>query len=142
MIPFADRVYPSLSGGEKARAQLSRVLAQRTPILLLDEPTAALDLRHQQHVMDIARDVAATGGSVIAVVHDLNLAAGSADRIVLFHQGRVAADGSPWDVLRGPLLSEVYQCEIAVTRHPLRDCPLVMPLGRDQNAQRHSREAS
>ncbi len=142
MIPFADRVYPSLSGGEKARAQLSRVLAQRTPILLLDEPTAALDLRHQQHVMDIARDVAAAGGSVIAVVHDLNLAAGSADRIVLLHQGRVAADGSSWDVLRGPLLSDVYQCEIAVTRHPLRDCPLVMPLGRDQTTQDRTREAS
>lgn len=134
MIPYADRVYPSLSGGEQARAHLSRVLAQQTPLLLLDEPTASLDLRHQQHVMDIARDVAAGGGTVIAVVHDLNLAASSADRIVLLHRGYVVADGSPWDVMQNGLLSDVYQCEIAVTRHPLRDCPLVMPLGRDHEA--------
>jgi len=57
MIPFADRIYPSLSGGEKARAQLGRVLAQETPLLLLDEPTASLDIRHQQHVMHLAQDV-------------------------------------------------------------------------------------
>ena len=92
----------------------------------------ALDLRHQQHVMDIARDVASAGGTVVAVVHDLNLAAGSGDRIVLLHKGQVAADGSPWDVMQNGLLSDVYQCEIAVTRHPLRDCPLVMALGRDR----------
>ncbi len=135
MIPFAGRVYPSLSGGEKARAQLSRVLAQSAPLLLLDEPTAALDLRHQQHVMDIARDIASDGGSVIAVVHDLNLAAGTADRIVLLDRGTIAADGSPWEVMQQSLLSEVYQCEIAVGRHPMRDCPLVMPLGKDRTSQ-------
>jgi iron complex transport system ATP-binding protein len=132
MIPFSERIYPSLSGGEKSRAQLSRVLAQRAPLLLLDEPTASLDLRHQQHVMDIARDVAIEGGSVIAVVHDLNLAAGSADRIVLLDRGQIVADGSPWDVMDASRLSDVYQCEIAVTNHPMRDCPLVIPLGRDR----------
>jgi iron complex transport system ATP-binding protein len=134
MTPFADRVYPSLSGGEQARAQLSRVLAQQAPLLLLDEPTASLDLRHQQHVMDIARDVAASGGTVVAVVHDLNLAASTADRIVLLHRGVVVADGPPWDVMKNGLLSDVYQCEIAVTQHPMRDCPLVMPLGRDRTS--------
>ncbi len=127
MLPFQARTYPSLSGGEKARAQLARVLAQDTPILLLDEPTAALDLRHQQHVMDIARLVAGKGGSVIAVVHDLNLAATSADRIVLMHQGKIAADGAPWAVMREDLLTEVYSYPIAVGNHPLMDCPLVVP---------------
>lgn len=135
MTHFADRVYPSLSGGEQSRAQLSRVLAQQTPLLLLDEPTASLDLRHQQHVMDIARDVAASGGTVIAVVHDLNLAASSADRIILMHRGAIVADGSPWEVMQNGLLTDVYQCEIAVTRHPMRDCPLIMPLGRDHASQ-------
>ena len=99
MTQFASRVYPSLSGGEKARAQLARVLAQQAPLLLLDEPTASLDIRHQQHVMSLAQDVAAEGGSVIAVVHDLNLAATMAHRIALLHRGRIVADGAPWVVM-------------------------------------------
>jgi iron complex transport system ATP-binding protein len=127
MLPFEQRIYPSLSGGEKSRAQLGRVLAQDTPILLLDEPTAALDLRHQQHVMDVSRLIASKGGSVIAVVHDLNLAASSADRIVLMHQGRVVADGSPWAVMEETRLSEVYSYPIAVGQHPHQDCPLIVP---------------
>jgi iron complex transport system ATP-binding protein len=131
MMPLAQRIYPSLSGGEKARAQLSRVIAQMAPVLLLDEPTAALDLRHQQHVMDLARHLADEGGSVIAVVHDLNLAASSADRIVLLHRGRIVADGSPWQVMDEGLLSDVYSYPIAVGRHPLRSCPLIMPLSRE-----------
>ena len=130
MTSFASRIYPSLSGGEKARAQLGRVLAQEAPVLLLDEPTASLDLRHQQHVMNLAQDVAADGGSVIAVVHDLNLAASSAHRIALLHRGRIVADGKPWQVMEEGLLSEVYQCPISVSRHPILDFPLVLPVGR------------
>ena len=129
MTEFADRVYPSLSGGEKARAQMSRVVAQRTPLLLLDEPTAALDLRHQHHVMELARHLAGEGGSVIAVVHDLNLAASAADRIALLHRGEIVADGSPWAVMDEKLLTEVYSYPIAVGKHPILDCPLVMPVG-------------
>jgi len=128
MTPMEHRIYPSLSGGEKARAQLSRVLAQMAPILMLDEPTAALDMRHQQHVMDLARFVADQGGSVVAVVHDLNLAAGSADRIVVLHRGRVVADGTPWQVMDEALLSDVYAHPIAVTTHPMEGTPLIMPL--------------
>ena len=131
MVTFANLVYPSLSGGEKSRAQLGRVLAQETPLLLLDEPTASLDLRHQQHVMDLAKDVAAGGGAVIAVVHDLNLAASTAHRIALLHKGRIVADGAPWVVMEERLLSEVYGCAIAVAKHPLLNCPLIMPLGRN-----------
>ena len=130
MHPFAERVNPAPSRGEKARAQLARVIAQDAPLLLLDEPTAALDLRHQQHVMDLARDIAAAGGSVIAVVHDLNLASVSAHRVALLHQGRIVADGEPWSVMDEGVLSDVYQCPIAVHRHPLRDAPLVLPVGR------------
>jgi iron complex transport system ATP-binding protein len=132
MEPFADRDYPSLSGGEKARAQLARVLAQETPLLLLDEPTASLDLRHQQHVMELAREIALGGGAVIAVVHDLNLAATTAHRIVLLHRGRIIADGEPWVVMDERLLSEVYQCPIAVSRHPIFETPLILPLRRTE----------
>jgi iron complex transport system ATP-binding protein len=131
MTQFASRVYPSLSGGEKARAQLGRVLAQQAPLLLLDEPTASLDIRHQQHVMGLAQEVAAEGGSVIAAVHDLNLAASMAHRIALLHRGRIVADGAPWVVMEERLLSEVYQCPIAVGKHPILSCPLIMPLGRN-----------
>jgi iron complex transport system ATP-binding protein len=130
MAPFADRVYPSLSGGEMARTQLARVLAQDAPLLLLDEPTASLDLRHQQHVMELAREIALSGGSVVAVVHDLNLAAAAAHRVVLLHQGRIVGDGEPWTVMDERLLSEVYQCPIAVSHHPIFDTPLILPLRR------------
>jgi len=136
MVPFADRVYPSLSGGEKARAQLGRVLAQETPLLLLDEPTASLDIRHQQHVMHLAQDVAAKGGSVVAVIHDLNLAASTAHRIALLHRGRIVADGPPWMVMDETRLSEVYQCPIAVSKHPILNCPLILPLGRNGATER------
>jgi iron complex transport system ATP-binding protein len=126
-LSLAERVYPSLSGGEQARVSLARVLAQETPILLLDEPTAALDLRHQQAVLRIARDLAREGTAVLAVLHDLNLAATYADRIALLDEGRLVADGTPWDVLTEDRLSAVFRHPIGVVRHPRRDCPLVLP---------------
>ena len=132
LTTMRTRIYPTLSGGEQARTQLGRVIAQDTPILILDEPTASLDLRHQYQVMAIARELANRGGSVIAVVHDLNLASSTADRIVLIDQGRIAADGTPAAVLEESLLSAVYQCQIAVSQHPLLACPLVLPIGRRQ----------
>jgi iron complex transport system ATP-binding protein len=126
-VPLAERVYPSLSGGEQARVSLARVLAQETPVLLLDEPTAALDLRHQQSVLRIARDLAREGTAVLAVLHDLNLAATYADRIALLDEGKLVADGTPWDVLTEERLSAVFRHPIGVVRHPRRDCPLVLP---------------
>lgn len=124
----AGQVYPSLSIGEQSRVSLARVLAQDTPILLLDEPTAALDFRHQGAVMDLAREAANAGGLVVAVLHDLNLAASTADRIIVLKDGLLIADGSPWEVLTEPILSDVFACPISVTPHPLRDGPLVLPV--------------
>ncbi len=123
-----DRTYPTLSGGEQARVTLARVLSQEAPILLLDEPTAALDLSHQQMVMEIAREIAHAGGAVMTILHDINLAAAYADRLALLHQGRIAAFGEPWTALDPELLTEVFDCPIAVARHPMRNCPLVLPL--------------
>lgn len=125
---IAERVYPSLSGGEQSRVSLSRVLAQEAPLLLLDEPTASLDLRHQHLVMEVARNLAANGALVVAVLHDLNLAASYADRIVIMRDGQIVADGSPKETLTERLLSEVFACPIVVSTHPHRDCPLVIPL--------------
>jgi iron complex transport system ATP-binding protein len=125
---IAGRIFPTLSVGEQARVSMARVLAQEAPLLLLDEPTAALDLRHQQMVMDVARNLAQEGVTIVVIVHDLNLAAGFADRIVLLREGMVAAAGTPWEVMAEPLLERVFECRIQVTAHPLSDRPLVLPL--------------
>jgi iron complex transport system ATP-binding protein len=114
MTAFAGRLLPTLSGGEQARAALARVLAQRAAIVLLDEPTAALDLRHQEDVMTIARDRAGAGDAVLAVVHDLQLAAAYADRLALLHDGSLVAVGPPADVLVPDRLSHVYGLPIRV----------------------------
>lgn len=125
---FERRIFPSLSGGEQARVSIARVLAQETPILLLDEPTASLDLRHQETIMAIAREVAANGGIVVMIAHDLNLAAAYADRVALISKGAVVASGTPWAAFQEGLLRDVFNCDVAIARHPLRDCPLVLPV--------------
>ncbi|GAA2234396.1 heme ABC transporter ATP-binding protein [Herbiconiux moechotypicola] len=128
MTRFRDRAVPSLSGGERARASLARILAQETGILLLDEPTAALDLRHQEDVLRISRDRARAGDCVVVVLHDLSLAAAYADRIVLIDGGSVVADGPPDAVLTAPLLSHVYELPVEVMRHPVTGTAIVLPL--------------
>jgi iron complex transport system ATP-binding protein len=125
---FAGRSFPSLSGGERARVALARVLAQAAPVLLLDEPTAALDLHHQETVLTVARRRARAGDAVVVVLHDLGLAAAHADRIVVLARGRVAADGAPGEVLSAELLSDVYGHAIEVFPHPRTGLPLVLPL--------------
>ncbi|TQC45362.1 heme ABC transporter ATP-binding protein [Rhodococcus sp. WS4] len=125
--PFADRPFTALSGGERARVALARVLAQRTETILLDEPTAALDLGHQETVMRLARSRAAQGTAVVVVLHDLALAAAYADRIVVLENGRVAADGPPSDVLSEELLTRVYGHPVEVIAHPVTGATLVLP---------------
>jgi iron complex transport system ATP-binding protein len=125
-LPFAARTFPTLSGGEQTRVTLARVLAQTTPILLLDEPTAALDLRHQHATLQLARELAVAGGSVLAILHDLNLAASYADRIGILDRGSLVALGTPWEVLRADMLSQVYGVPVAVQPHPYLTAPLVL----------------
>ncbi len=128
MAPFAQQLFPTLSGGEQTRASVARVLAQRAPLLLLDEPTAALDLRHQHSVLRLARMTASGGGAAVVVLHDLNLAAAYADRIGVMHHGRLVAIGSAWDVLRSELLSEVYGITVAVLPNPHTGAPFLLTL--------------
>mgnify|MGYP000959920256 CR=1 FL=1 len=111
---------------EAARTSLARALAQQTPVLLLDEPTAALDLRHQERTLRSARELAAQGRCVVVVLHDLNLASAYADRIVMLCDGRIAADGPPREVLTREIIGKVYGQPVQVIEHPTRGVPLVV----------------
>ncbi|MGW0582346.1 heme ABC transporter ATP-binding protein [Streptomyces sp. NPDC002920] len=124
---FAERPFSALSGGERARVALARVLAQRAPLLLLDEPTAALDLKHQELVLRICRERAGQGDAVVVVLHDLGLATAYAHRVAVLRDGRVAADGAPGEVFSERLLSEVYDQAIEVLPHPRTGAVLVTP---------------
>lgn len=124
---FASRRFHSLSGGEQARVALARVLAQQAGAIFLDEPTAALDLRHQELVLRVVRERAAAGDAVVVVLHDLNLAAAHADRIAVMSAGELVAWGPAAEVLTSDLLSTVYRHEVEVIEHPRTGTPLVLP---------------
>ena len=106
----------TLSGGERARVALSRVLAQQTPVVLLDEPTAALDIGHQEQALGLARGMARAGAAVVVVLHDLNAAGAYCDRIACLAKGGVAAQGTIEDVYTEEILSDVYDWPIEVLR--------------------------
>ncbi|MGV9708079.1 heme ABC transporter ATP-binding protein [Streptomyces sp. NPDC003483] len=124
---FAARPFSALSGGERARVAFARVLAQHAPLLLLDEPTAALDLRHQELVLRVCRERARAGDAVVVVLHDLGLAAAYAHRVAVLSAGRVAAGGPPAEVFTGALLSDVYRQPVEVLAHPRTGAVLVTP---------------
>ena len=130
VVHLAARPFPALSGGERARAALARVLAQDTETILLDEPTAALDLGHQEQVLRLAIERARCGAAVVVVLHDLGLAAAYADRVAVLHAGGLAALGSPREVLTTDLLTEVYSHPVEVIDHPVTGAQLVLPVRR------------
>ena len=130
LVGWEDRIVATLSGGERMRAHLARVLAQETPIVLLDEPTASLDIAHQEHALRLCERLAGEGRTVVAVLHDLNAAARYADRVAILDRGRLRAAGPPSEVLDADLLSDVYRQPIRVIDHPLRDGPLVLVVDR------------
>lgn len=115
---LADRPVTGLSGGERARVAFARSYAQECRIALLDEPTASLDIRHQHRVLDRTRRRVAAGGAAIVVLHDLGLAAAYGDRIALLEDGRLAAHGTPREVLEPAILTRVYRHPIDVVEGP------------------------
>ncbi len=123
---LADRPMSEVSGGERQRAMIARALTQDTDILLLDEPTAFLDLHHQ---LDIARKLRQLnrerGLTVVMVSHDLNLASQCCDQLLLLHQGAIVKRGRPADVMLPEVLASVYRCEVVVDRHPHSQAPRV-----------------
>lgn len=119
LASFADRKLGRLSGGERQRLVIARALATEAPILLLDEPTSALDIGHQQQALElVARLRADHGLTVISAMHDLTLAGMYAERLVLLHEGVVAASGAPEEVLRPETLAEFYGVRVSVHREP------------------------
>lgn len=124
---LAERTYASLSGGEKARTSLARVLAQDAPVVLLDEPTAALDLRHQEEVLRLARRLAAAGRAVVVVLHDLSLAAAYADDVAMIAAGTLAAFGPPAGVLTADRVESVYATPVRILADPDTGRPVVLP---------------
>jgi iron complex transport system ATP-binding protein len=119
---FRGRTITTLSGGEQQRAHFARVLVQLwgseaihgPGILLLDEPTSSLDIRHQLDLANTARRCARHGTTVIAILHDLNLAARFADRIIVLHDGAIAADGTPTQVMQNAVIDRVFDVELAI----------------------------
>ena len=117
-----------LSGGEWQRVRLARALAQEGEALVLDEPTTFLDVAHEMSAFELLHQLAAEGFAVLLVSHQLNLVARFADEIVLLHAGRVAAAGSPDDVMQAAALERVYEWPLVVTRDPAVGAPALLPL--------------
>jgi iron complex transport system ATP-binding protein len=141
LTTLADRPYPALSGGEKQRVQLARVLAQiwEPPAtghryLLLDEPTAGLDLAHQHAALRAAQEWARAGAVVLAVLHDLNLAMIYADDAWVLHHGRLAAAGPVGDVLQAPLIEQVFQVQAELLPRPNHPRPIILTSPRPTHA--------
>jgi iron complex transport system ATP-binding protein len=122
---FANRIVTTLSGGERARVALARVLATEAKVVLADEPTMSLDPRHQFVVMDVLRHAAHAGGAVLAVVHDLALAARYADRVLVFEKGRIVADDTPDGALNPERIANIFGVEADIIRVGDANVPLV-----------------
>jgi ferric enterobactin transport system ATP-binding protein len=127
---FADRLVDELSGGQRQRVWIAMALAQRTPTLLLDEPTTFLDISHQIDLLDLFSELHREGRTVVAVLHDLNHAARYATHLVVMKAGAVVAAGAPADVVTAALVEEVFGLRSIVIDDPLTGTPLVVPHSR------------
>lgn len=125
---LATRDVMTLSGGELQRVRIARALAQEPTALVLDEPTASLDIRHEMSIFQLLRASADGGMTVLLITHNINLAARFADRLLLLDQGRVAAEGEVREVFREDVLEEVYRWPVSVREDPATGAPQLTPL--------------
>jgi len=127
-LPFKGQPLSHLSGGERQRVYLASILAQEPHILLLDEPTAGLDIHHQARFFRLLRGLAREGMAVTVVTHDLNLASLYCSRLLLMSDGAAVREGMPAEIIRPDILSEIYGEPVAVERDPRSGLPIVLPL--------------
>ena len=131
VLDLAGRSVDELSGGQRQRVWIAMTLAQRTPLLLLDEPTTFLDVAHQVDVLDLLADLNRDlGRTVVMVLHDLNLAARYAHHLVAMKDGRIVAEGAPAEVVTEAVVEEVFGLRSRVVPDPVTGTPLVVPLSR------------
>ncbi|UTT53241.1 ABC transporter ATP-binding protein [Microbacterium maritypicum] len=123
---LAERYVDQLSGGQRQRVWVALLLAQQTPVMLLDEPTTFLDIAHQYELLDLLRALNQQGKTVIAVLHDLNQAARYADNLVLMKEGRVVASGTPSELITAERVGEVFGIDAIVTPDPVTRTPMVI----------------
>jgi iron complex transport system ATP-binding protein len=127
---LAARDTDALSGGEWQRVRIARALAQKTPALVLDEPTTFLDVAHEMAIFELLSSLARSGMAVLLVSHQLNLLARFADNIVLLNEGRIATTGTPRDVMKADRLETIYGWPVVVTHDPAVGAPALVPLRR------------
>ncbi|MCK5595028.1 ABC transporter ATP-binding protein [bacterium] len=135
-IRFKDRLLGELSGGEKQLAVIARALAQEPKLLLLDEPTAHLDITHQIKVLDLIRRLNRQKGlTVIVVLHDLNLASEYCDKLVLLNNGLIYKIGSPQEVLTYQIIEDVYETVVVVEKNPISSKPYILVVSEEEKAK-------
>ncbi|MFD8076235.1 ABC transporter ATP-binding protein [Streptomyces sp. NBC_00510] len=135
LTELADRAVDELSGGQRQRAWIAMAVAQGTPVLLLDEPTTYLDLAHQIDVLDLVTDLnRREHRTVVMVLHDLNQACRYADHVIAMKSGRIAAEGTPAEVITAETVEDVFDLRCQVTTDPVSGTPLVIPMGRHHEA--------
>lgn len=128
LTDLADRLVDELSGGQRQRVWVAMLLAQQTPIMLLDEPTTFLDIAHQYDLLELLRTLHTGGKTIVAVLHDLNQAARYADHLIVMHDGAVASTGSPHQVITAELVEQVFGLRSLVVPDPVTGTPSVVPL--------------
>ncbi|MEU4657444.1 ABC transporter ATP-binding protein [Streptomyces sp. NPDC023723] len=127
VLDLAGRPVQELSGGQRQRVWIAMVLAQRTPYLLLDEPTSFLDITHQYQLLGLLSRLRDQGRTVVAVLHDINQACRFADHLVAMRDGRVAAEGKPADIVDAALVKDVFDLPSVIVPDPVTGTPMIVP---------------
>ena len=128
---LAARSVDALSGGQRQRVWVAMVLAQQTPLLLLDEPTTWLDIAHQIELLDLFRQLNQDHGhTLVAVLHDLNQACRYADHLIVMKEGAIIAQGKPAEIISAPLVQQVFGMSSVIINDPVSHTPMIVPCGR------------
>ncbi len=142
VLPYSHSLMDELSGGQRQRAWIAMVLAQQTPLLLLDEPTTFLDITHQIELLELLVDLNRNKGhTIVAVLHDLNHACRYASHIIAMQDGTIVAEGAPADIITAELVEKVFELPCVIIEDPIAYTPLIIPRGSAGHADPAGKEA-